>query len=64
MLVYCICRTESHALFSIMDDVMSRISALDGRLQIKKDYFVLCVKRNFELLFGFFLFSRHWILLV
>jgi len=60
----CDCRTERRALFCIMDDVMFRDSALDGRLQIKRIPLFFCVKRNFVLPHGFFIFSLHWILLV
>jgi len=47
-----------------MDDVMFRNSALDGRLQIKRIPLFFCVKRNFALPYGFFIFSLHWILLL
>jgi hypothetical protein len=47
-----------------MDDVMTEISALDWQLQIKKDSFVFCVKRNFVLFYGYFIFSLHWNLVV
>ena len=59
MLVCCICGNERHALFCSVGDVMSRKSAVDGRLQIKKNSVVLCVKRNFTLFYDFFIYGRH-----
>ena len=64
VLVCCICRTERHALFCVVNGVMPRECALYWRLQIKRDFFVFFEKCNFALSYRFFIFSLHWFLLV